>query len=181
MENLELGNHRRARVWLGELPSATYTSGETLSHRVEASEAPHEGLELAAVEVFVPRGPHCMYGLLGGRWELGVRGELSITLSIATVNGPTFVDSLASKHDEVRVGLTAEYAQAVLAGVELAKTELPNLPSGRLTLNCAAHGAIVSCDAIFQHVGLILIRVFCSDAVERADEDLIALFPSVVG
>ncbi|MBI3867777.1 MAG: hypothetical protein HY299_04525 [Verrucomicrobia bacterium] len=111
----------------------------------------------------------------------GTTGQLSIDVSIAAANGSLFADNLAGKGDEVRVGLPAEYAQAVLAGVNLVKGELNTLPAGKLTINCAAHGAIGSCEAVYKHLAVILIKLFNAADAELSDEDLVKLFPSTFG
>ena len=121
MKLLNLGKHRQARVWLGELPNATYPSVKTLTHTIAAGRESKTGLRLAAIEVYVPLGPRSMYGLLGGQLEPTAVGHLSIDVSIAGANERLLSDSLAMKGDEVRVGLPAQYFRAVLAGVDLAR------------------------------------------------------------
>src|SRR4051812_21001420 len=64
MRTLELGKHRRARVWIGELPDAACPSINTLTHTVAVDRESQHGLTMAAIEVFVPLGPRSMYGLL---------------------------------------------------------------------------------------------------------------------
>jgi len=181
MRTLELGKYRRARVWIGELPVATYPSAKTLTHTVAASDASQSEPKLAAVEVFVPLGARSMYGLLGGQWTPGATGQLSVDVGITDPNGPLFADNIAGKGDEVRVGLPAEYAQAVLAGVNLVQGELNTLSAGKLTINFAAHGAIGSCEAVYKHLAAILIKLFNAGGAEPSDEDLVKLFPSTFG
>lgn len=134
-------------------------------------------MRLAAVEVFVPLGPRSMYGLLGGKFKPDATGHLSIDVSVAAANERLLADNLAMKGDEVRVGLPAEYAQAVLAGVSLAKGDLNVLAAGRLSINCAAHSAIGSCAAVYKHLAAILVKLLNSAIVEPSDDELVELFP----
>jgi hypothetical protein len=78
-------------------------------------------------------------------------------------------------------GSPAEYAKGVLAGVDLAQSELIILPAGKLTINCAAHGAVGSCEVGYEHLTGILIKLFNAGAADPSDEDLVKLFPSTVG
>lgn len=177
MRILELGKHRRARVWIGELPDVACPSVKTLTHTIAADGEPQNGLRLAAIEVFVPLGPRSMYGLLGGQLRPDATGYLSVDVCVSAANERLLVDNLAMKGDEVRVGLPAEYAQAVLSGVSLAKGELNALTAGKLSINCAAHGAIGSCEAAYKHLAAILVKLFNAASLELSDEELVELFP----
>jgi hypothetical protein len=75
------------------------------------------------------------------------------------------------------VGLPAEYAQAVLAGVNLAKSELNVLTAGKLLINCAAHGATASSEAVYKHLPASLIKLF-NASFEPPDNELVKLFAS---
>ncbi len=118
-----------------------------------------------------------MYGLLGGQFESSATGHLSVDVNVSTANERLLVDSLAMKRDDVRVGLPAEYAKAVLAGVDLAKNELNALTAGKLSINCAAHGAIGSCEAIYKRLAVVLVKLFNVASREPSDDDLRKLFP----
>jgi hypothetical protein len=176
MRTLELGKYRRVRVWIGELPDAAYPTVKTLTHAIAAGRESQNGLSLAAIELFVPLGPRSMYGLLGGQWKPDETDQLSVDVSISSANERLFADSFAMTGDKVRVGLPAEYAQAVLAGVDLTKSELNTLAPGRLTINCAAHGTIGSCESVYKHLAAILIKLFNAAGAEPSDQDLIKLF-----
>jgi hypothetical protein len=177
MRVLELGKYRRARVWIGELPDASYPFIEVLTHTVVARAESQSALKLAAIEIFVPLGPRSMYGLLGGQFDPETAGHLSVDVRVSAANGRLLADSLAMKGDEVRVGLPAEYAQAVLVGVDLAATEPNTVAPGRLSISCAAHGAIGSCEAIYKHLSTTLVKLF-NTASQPSDDEIARLFPS---
>ncbi len=177
MRTLELGKYRRARVWIGELPDTACPSVKTLAHTIAAGNKLQNGMRLAAIEVLVPLGPRSMYGLLGGQFKPDATGHLSVDVSVSAANERLLADSLVVKGDDVRVGLPAEYAQAVLAGVALAKGELNALAAGKLSINCAAHGAIGSCEAVYKHLAAILVKLFNAASLELSDEELVKLLP----
>lgn len=120
-----------------------------------------------------------MYGLLGGQWFPNATGEFTMNVYISSENERFFEGCLGCGNDEVRVGLPAQYAKGVMDGMDLAKTELKNaFASGNLLINCAAHGNIGSCEAVFKHLTAILIKLFNTVGNDPTDEDLIKLLPS---
>lgn len=181
MRILELGKYRRARVWTGELPDVACPSIKTLTQTIAADKKLQNGLRLAAIEVFVPLGPRSMYGLLGGQFDPDATDQLRIDVNTSGANERLLADNLAMMGDEVRVGLPTEYAQAVLVGVDLAKSELSSVASGRLSINCGAHGAIGSCEAVYKHLAAILLKVLNTESLELSDEKLLNLFPRTFG
>jgi hypothetical protein len=162
---------------MGELPDAACPSIKTLTHFAAAKAQSSSGLRLAAIEVFVPLGPRSMYGLLGGEWQPDQSNQFGVEVNVSAANERLFADSLALKGDEVRVGLPAEYANAVVVGVDLAKDQLSVLPSGKLFINRAAHGAIGSCEAVYKHLAAVLVKLISSAEIERSDEGLVKFFP----
>jgi hypothetical protein len=174
---LHLGKIRHARVWIEELPDAAYPAIKVLTHTIAAGAASRNILRLAAIEVFVPLGPRWMYGLLGGQFSQDSTGQLIVDVGVSTPNGRSFPDSLAMKGEEVRVGLPAEYAQSVLAGVDLAETELKTLAPGKLSISCATHGTIGSSQAIYKHLSATLVKFFNTASLESSDDELAKLFP----
>lgn len=177
MRLVDLGKHRRARLWIGDLPDAACQSVNAVKHSISASRNIQEGLRLAAIEVLVPLGGRAMYGLLGGEFRPDSTNRLDVDVFVASA-GPPFAGNLATKIDKVRVGLPAEYVEGVLDGVALAKGELDRLAAGKLLLNCAAHGEIGSCEVVFKHLALALVKLFNREGQALSDEELISLFPS---
>ena len=176
MRTLELGKHRQARIWIGELPGLACSSIKTLTHTITAERESQNGLRLAAIEVFAHVGPRSMYGLLGGHWKPHANTQLNIQVEISAANERLFTNSLAL-NDEVRVGLPIEYGNAVLTGVKAAKIELAALTAGELSIDCAAHGAIGSCEAVYKHLATTLVKLFNLTNSEPSNEELMNLFP----
>lgn len=177
MRTLDIGKHRQVRIWMGELPDAAYPVMRTLSYSVAAGKAPYNQPRVAAVEAFVPVGGRAHYGLLGGVFRPAPSDALNIELGISSETERRFVDSLAQRTDEVRVGLPNEYVSGVKAGIELAKAELKTLAPGTLVINHAAHGAVGSCTTIYKHVASILVKVLDVGCLDLADGELRALLP----
>jgi hypothetical protein len=178
MRIIDLGRYRRARVWIGEVPDAAYRSIDIAKCSMLAGTNIRDGLRLAAIEVSVPVGAHSMYGLLGGEFNPESTDRLDVEVRVASAVGHLLAANLAGQGDEVRVGLPAEYTEAVLSGIALAKGELGRLVPGRLLINRAAHGAVGSCEAVFKHLAAALVKLFNIEGQSPSDSELVSLFPS---
>jgi hypothetical protein len=84
------------------------------------------------------------YGLLGGRLAASAGVEVQSS-------GAKYKDALASRSDDVRWGLPAEYDAAVQSMLEVRPQPV--------RVSTAAHGAIGSSEYVFQRVALLLCRV----------------------
>jgi hypothetical protein len=169
------------RFWIGEVPDAHYASTKVIHHaaaaRVEVPAAPR----FVALEIFVPSGPRWLYGMLGGRWRSDGGGALKVSAEVAAVSGRLFPQHLAISGDQVRVGLLAEHARGIVAGVQIVERSVAGLPMGELTLDVASHGAVGSNPTIYKHIVAILlqlIRTRYREPREPAEEELAALLPS---
>jgi hypothetical protein len=119
-----------------------------------------------------------LYGLLGGRWQSENGSQVSVEVSVSTSNERLFPDSLASGTDEVRVGLPSEYIEGVLDGLDLARGET-TLAAGKLSIDCAAHGAVGPSNGIYKHLAAVLVKLFNTVDAQPSDEELNNLFPSI--
>jgi hypothetical protein len=115
MKSFELSHHRRVNVWLDESPPASFTAASVVTRLVKPKVVIAASRRSAGVEVYIPHGPRASYALPGAELvETQVDG-LELAVSVNAVGVP-FHPSLASKSDEVLVGLPDEYVSAVLAG-----------------------------------------------------------------
>lgn len=178
MRVLNLGKFRRARVWIGDLPDATYRPLNTVKCSMAANSNVADGPRLAAIELLVPQGAHSMYGMLGGEFEPDSGASFDVEVCLSSASEPVFANGLANQTDEVRMGLPSEYIEGVCSGIALAKGELDRLLAGKLRVNCAAHGAVGSCEAVFKHLAAILVKLFNLKNQVPSDSELIKLFPS---
>jgi hypothetical protein len=179
VRELDLGRHRRARVWIGSLPAAEYDSAETVSAHVRATAVCQPSI--GAVEVYVPVGGTFMYGLLGGRVSPSTASQLRVLAKVSSENGPRFRSAICPTGDDLRVGLPRAYAGAIQAGISTAVLHIGNemLASADLMINCAVHGKVGSSLAMFTRLTAILVRVLTTLPPSASDEDLIGLFPEV--
>lgn len=156
LHEVDLPFHRRARVWLGLRPPCLFSAEGAFTRRLPCSEVVSPSFE-AAIEIVIPRGPMTSYGLLGVQCATyGNQLELKVGQGPGAGANVVFGDSLL-RGDRVLVGLTAEYAAAVLDAAENA-SKFTVVPCGRLIFNCAAHAEVGSSPRIFRTLTSLLIH-----------------------
>ena len=157
-QSFELSHFRRATVWLDEAPPADFTATSVVTQIVKPQVAVGASRRTAGVEVYIPRGPRTSYGLLGAELvEADVDG-LEVVVSVNKAGFP-FQPSLASKSDEVKVGLLDEYAGAVIGGVARVAEAVGAPTKGTLRFRWAAHGLVGSSQAVFERASEIVLQL----------------------
>lgn len=147
MPIFSLGSPVRHRVWLDDLPDATYRAEEMRSCVDVASPSRLVGNRRVAIEYRGPPWLHdSSYGLLGGSFSPDQAGRLVVRLAIADAPGDTFADALPQYWDEARIGLPRYFADAVCAS---ASRFAVTLGSGTLTLDHAVQGIVRSSPVVF--------------------------------
>jgi hypothetical protein len=170
---LELSKHRKARVWLKDLP-AVFTPEAAFENIIEA------GVETAiatsaAIEIWEPKGPFPGYGLLGATFtpNHSLR-ELKISVGVLE-GGQAYTEAIALPPDIVQVGLRMEFAQSVFEGAAIAAREALSV-AGDLTFSCAACGRTGSSRAILKRLASLVVRVIRLDRETLTIEALTSVF-----
>lgn len=179
MRILELANQGRAQVWLGDVPDAAYEAAKTVKWSAQAETTVRGKLTLAAIEIFLPLGPHWMYGLLGGQFKPELKDRLDVDVLVSSSTERFFVSELTRKSDDVRTGLPVEYVEATIDGISLARGELDKVAPGTLVINRAAHGQIGSSEVVFKHLAVALVKLFNIEGETPTDDKLMSLFPTM--
>lgn len=174
MRVLNLSLHRKARVWLGELPDLPHVDVDVLEYALPAGEPVVTEQRRAAIEVMIPTGARIIYGLLGVEFSAEDTSQLLVQVAVSPNDGEVVPWSIADRSDEVRAGLPHEYVDGVVAGVNAA--ESPRLlGSGVLRFNCAAHGAVGSSQDVFRRAAMIVVRLLCLDPRSVSEQRLVEL------
>jgi hypothetical protein len=174
MKQLDLGKHRKARVWLNELPDVGPLIGAVQELEISATSQSVQA-NRAAVEVFVPLGPRSMYGLLGGEYTPLTTGQLKVMIISSPADEKSLFVPLTTS-DRARIGLPAEYCEAVKEGIRLAEKEVVIAP-GQLVISYATYGEIGSCAAVFKHLAAVLLKLINIRKHDPTDGEIISLFP----
>ncbi|MBN3780031.1 hypothetical protein G3O06_21080 [Burkholderia sp. Ac-20345] len=175
MKTFNLEKFRKARLWINELPDATYHPLDMASHVVTVKNPGLAKVRSGAVELFVPLGARSMYGLVGGYFEPVESDSLSVEIYLSSSSERILSENLAGLNDEVRVGLPAEYVGGVIAGIDAACSRIDSVATGKLVINCAAHGLMGSSEAIYTEVAAALVNLFHFGDASMTDSELIAL------
>jgi hypothetical protein len=156
--SFELSHYRRTNVWLDEAPPADFTATSVVMRLVKPKVATEASRRRAGVELYMPRGPLASYALLGAELVEAPVDALEVVVSVSKAGFP-FPLSLASKSDEVRVGLLDEYASAVIDGA-VRKVEAVGAPTkASLRFRWAAHGLVGSSPSAFEKASEIVLQL----------------------
>jgi hypothetical protein len=170
-DRFELARHRIARVWIGECPGANYPTAGA-EHFQLSGAGVNASLNRVSVELTVPKGPLIMYGLLGAIYQPSPdRDRLDVLVSFSGTplgEGPTYASEIAPRSEQPVIGLPLEFVSAVIAGIrEVVKDG--SVGSGRLAVDCAAHGAVGSNPRIFRSLATLVVAIV-TNAVQDHDE-----------
>jgi hypothetical protein len=174
----DLSNHKRARIWIGDLPGRPDSGGVILENVVPATMHTDRVGAQAAIEIWVPTGARALYGMLGA--ELGIRAGNELHLFAPTVANP-FEESeptLAGTLDRVYIGLSTEYAAAVLRGAVSADAG-SKLGPGSLNFCIAKHSAVGSSEHLFERLATFLVDLIASNLSESESASIEQLLSSM--
>jgi len=172
MIEFELAKHGRARVWIDELPSVEPLSSDSSWRQEGFASAKRKTFhKRVVVEFFQPFGATFHYGLLGAEFHANTSDELVVAVSIDALSPRIpYIDSLAAKVDEVEVGSTPEYAEAVLTSLRHQPAEL--LPSGQLKFTFMAHSAVGSARIVFEKLTSAVIRLLVRGEPLQGEDEM---------
>jgi hypothetical protein len=177
-KDLSLGKHRRARVWLAELPDAQVQAEQILTFSIGAQGRSVESTRQAGLELFIPVGPRTMYGLLAGTLTPGTEARLEVQIAISERQEQLYRETMAMGYEHVCVGLPYEYAKALEQVVLATAKQLKSLPVGKLWIDYAAHGRVGSNQRIFEHLTICLLKLLAMESADLSDADLLTIFPN---
>ncbi|MCT7994827.1 hypothetical protein [Laspinema olomoucense] len=165
---LNLNRHRKAKIWLGELPNLINPEHGCLECSLPGRTSTLTNRQQGAIEMLVPSAGRALYGLLGGEFFPTDSGELIVKVAVSENTEIEMPGSLASNLDTVYRGLPVEYADSVFNGIGDAGEILG---SGILFCNCAAHSPVGSSPRMFRQIALILVRLIASQTASVSEEE----------
>lgn len=172
MIDIEITKRGRARVWIDESPSVEPLSSEVFLRQEGLPTGKRQAFhKRVVIELFQPFGATFHYGLLGTELQVNAGSELLVAVPIDTPNPKIpYVDSLAAKVDDVVIGSTPEFAEAVLASLRRLPSEL--LPSGQLNFTFMAHGAVGSAQIIFEKLAAAVVQLLIRIEPPQGEGDM---------
>lgn len=172
--SFELSRFRRANVWINEVPPAEFMAVSIVRRTLKPKATINATSQKVGVEIYIPHGSKASYGVLGAELVESETDGLEIIVSVNNGGNP-FRPSLASKSDEVIVGLLDEYADAVIGGIIKAAEVVGAPTNASLRFRWAAHGLVGSSHSIFESASAIVLQLLLLPK-EPSDEQIVALF-----
>jgi hypothetical protein len=174
VKQIALANYRKARIWVEELPDAIVEASSMIPLTIAASNQRATSRKLC-IEFSTPFA-NSPYGLLGGTLVPDNTGQLAVTVGYELESSrKRFHSPLGNSWDKIYAGLPKEYAGAVAKGV-LRAQEWATPPAGRLTIDHAAHAESGSSAWLFEHLAIILMRLFAVVGEELTDDRVRSVF-----
>jgi hypothetical protein len=171
--DLKLPLHQKARIWVGESPPppCQFDAEVVLEELVHSDGSLSEARSLT-LEMLIPTGARMLYGLLGADSIPTAANKARVLVNASDVNGGVFKDSLASKLDDVRVGLPLDYAESVMAGVSKTRQEATIFPAAEIQFKRAAHGRAGSDPVIFRRLSRLLTRLMILEKLPVTEAEM---------
>ncbi len=174
MLELDLGFHRKARIWQEQLPNACFDSPTVFSEDIEARQTGDQSTvdrTSFCIEYRAHLGGRTVYGLLGSSYERASTRTLSIRVFGKESGWEILVTDLYGSTDPVNVGLPFIFARSVQTAASefFSVTSYKPVP-GNLTFNCAAYSDVGSSQHIFMQLAIINCAYFFPGA-NFGDED----------
>jgi hypothetical protein len=172
MIDIEFSKRGRARVWIDELPPIEPISSDVSWRKEGFGSAGQQAFhKRVVVELFQPFGAAFHYGLLGAELQVNTSGELVVAVPIDMPGSKIpYVGSLAGKIDEVVIGSTPEFGEAVLAGLHYFPVD--SLPSGHLNFMFIAHSGVGSARIVFEKLAMAVVRLLIRADFPQGEDEM---------
>lgn len=172
MFEIGLPFHRQARVWIDDLPPASFDADEVYEQIILSGKPIFSETRRVAIELLVPKGARVLYGLLGAEFQPSESGDLRVVIEALSSDGSPFENALLpSLLDEVQIGLPRLYVPGVFEGVT--RVNEWSLPPGRLHFQAAAYGVVSSCEAIFRVLSFTVVRLLMQNPRPTSEQELL--------
>lgn len=126
------------------------------------------GNDCFVLEVMIPHGARCMYGLLGITFRrCSVESGIQVRLTRKSILNEIYKESLVSPFEYGHFGLPSEYEEASIRGLERGLVCDGVRSFLKIYIRCAAFGDASSSEVIFERIGATLAGLLsCVDITE---------------
>lgn len=158
-------------IWTDESPIETYLSQQLMNTEIGITSyalvSPrHNQL---VIELKQPRGPRCLYGLLGVKVEAPTGNSLRITIGDGQADSRLFDGSMLAKIETPRYGLPEDAAKAILASLQNEIALRGIAVNSDLKICFGAFGDISSNILMFNKIAKTIIRLLV-DGIQGEDQ-----------
>ncbi|MBQ7794655.1 MAG: hypothetical protein IJ366_09105 [Clostridia bacterium] len=167
----EDNNDRRIRIWVNELP-IKYKANKVISLSCDYVSSDAIVASSVAVEIKNGRLSNNNYAMIGGEFQINNTGRFQVNLSIPYNMNKKYITDMSSSNDNVYIGFDEQYSIAIM-GCDHSENRLP---SGILTINCAACAEIGSSIKCFKWAYRVLLNTLCKKQILFDDKELFLLY-----
>ncbi|SYX81803.1 hypothetical protein [Paenibacillus alvei] len=167
-----LGQFRRGRIWINDLPEMRYKVVDNLTSSVKVKPKNYTRPTSLALELLLSRRDMSNYALLGVKFIPGNDDRVNITVNVGEDEDELLNDNIAMKSDNVFVGIPLEYAEAVLNSAKNVIEETSQFPSGDLEFYIGAHGESGSSKFSFSKVTEVIVKLLISAPESKNTNEL---------
>ncbi|WP_143521434.1 MULTISPECIES: hypothetical protein [Pseudomonas syringae group] len=151
------GKFGRFRFWCNEPHAAFFGKGvEGAGCSFSDGSSSHAGCHSMILEVMIPKGARCLYGLLGVSYNSSNDVSVSAGDLIQSVTKEIYYNSMVGDFDVVKVGLPSEYVKASFSGLKRGALSCLQLDMQLVNICYGAYGAVSSNELIFESMGASL-------------------------
>lgn len=167
----EDNNDRRIKIWVNELP-IKYKANKVISLFCDYVSSDATVISSVAVEIKNGCLSNNNYAMIGGEFQNNNTGCFQVNLSIPYSMNKKYITDMSLSNDNVYIGFDEQYSIAI-RGYDYSENRLP---SGILTINCAACAEIGSSIKCFKLAYRVLLNTLCKKQIHFEDKELFLLF-----
>ncbi|MPQ71798.1 hypothetical protein [Pseudomonas sp. MWU12-2323] len=162
----KLGKLQEVKVWLDESPVQTFVSKNNLLSVIPVTERPSKVFHSEVVVEFKqPRGPRCVYGLLGAKFKPSHNGDLSIEVGDGLADPRVYDESLQSVIEVSKYGLPKGIASAILEVLKMEVLKRGVSVGGSFEVCYGAYGEVSSNQQVFKLLARNVLEFFLLKAL----------------
>ena len=167
--HFKLQGFDEAIIWRDEAPVAPFFSQTVASSELHGSFRPMQSeTSRLVIELKQPRGPMCLYGLLGAKLHRSNDSTMSLRVGDGLLDPRYFSDSMIAQHDVPRYGLPKDAAGHILTTIEHEINERELRFNGAFEVCFGAHGDISSSIHVFKLIARALPRIAFRESLDLA-------------
>lgn len=126
--------------------------------------------KICALEVFVPKGARCEYGLLGVGYRKSVSSEGFSGPNINRLSGGgDYKNSLLGNIEKTNASVPEGYMAASISGAISESLKNPKIELGKIEILFGAYGKASSSEKVFEALGRSLARIVSLSSNESID------------
>ena len=168
-KHFQLHGLDEVKIWRDEAPVEPFFSQKVLSSELRT---PPPQMQWTANEIVIelkqPRGPMCLYGLLGAKLHRSNDSTMSLRVGDGLLDPRYFSDSMIAQHEVPRYGLPKDAAGHILTTIEHEINERELRFNGAFEVCFGAHGDISSSIHVFKLIARALPRIAFRESLDLA-------------